>query len=116
MENHGISGFSKTVAPILGHCTRAGGAHLRRRQPEREGRHEVVLPSHRSIFDANQLIFNENTNLEKNDTAPFYVPTPTPNALAPLESTKTDLPIPQNFTGETSEVPPRLLFLKSERK
>ena len=56
------------------------------------------------------------TNIEKNDTAPFYAPTPTPNALAPVESTKTDLPNPRNFTGYTSEVPPILLFLESEQK
>ena len=57
-----------------------------------------------------------NTNIEKNDTAPFYAPAPTPNAHSSVESTKTDLPIPQNFTGDTSEVPPGMLFLKSERK
>ena len=57
-----------------------------------------------------------NTNIEKNDTAPFCVPTPTPNPLARVESTKIDLPNPRSYYGATSEVTPILLFLKSERK
>ena len=57
-----------------------------------------------------------NTNIEKNDTAPFWVPTPTPNAHSSVESTKTDLPNPRNFIGYTSEASSRLLFLEIERK
>ena len=56
------------------------------------------------------------SNIEKNETAPFWAPTPTPNPLAPVESTKIDLPNSQNFTGFTSEIQPILMFLKNIQK
>ena len=70
-----------------------------------------VINFHRKIIKNHWF-----SNIEKNETAPFCAPTPTPNPLAPVESTKTDLQNPQNYFWATSEVPPRLLFLKSERK